>query len=692
MKRKLLIVGLFALPLIGNAQYCEGGGPSYTGDSNLEDAFLAGETSSISYTGCPGVAGVELRLEETADLVILSTYTADITWGRCGSWDYSKSGRAWIDFDGNGTFDGDEVIGSISYSSPTVSDSYDFTVPADAVVGTTRMRVMVQESGAATDPCASFNWGSVTDFSIEILPNCTDVEYTASATDICVGETVTLTGISPGTITWDGGVTDGVAFDPGPAGSYTYTPTSDDPDACPGEPVTINVLEYPEVGASVTDTDVCDGDAIVFTGTGAATYVWDMGVTDGVAYTPAGIGTETYTVTGTNEGGCSGTATVDVTVNPVPTVSGSVSDDEICEGETIIFTKTGDADSYEWDPADIVEGVPYMPADGVETFTVTGYFDATGCSTSDEITITLNPTPYVSASGGDGNFCDGTPIILAAGGDADITSWDPADFNPGPGSYTYTVSGHYEGFEECVATASVDIIVHDLPVVSGSSDYDEMCVGGAVVLTGSGAESYTWDMGATDGMPYSLETIGTSTFTVTGTDEYGCSNTATVDVEVVEGITIAGTTSLVTEGNDGAINIEPTGGVPAYTYDWNIDGTGDFDDSEDLTELAPGSYTVIVRDATVCQTSKTFVVGSQLSVEKLAMDDLSIYPNPTNNFINIQLEGQFDYTLYSINGKELLNGKGVDQEQLNLADFSDGIYFVSLNNETGSITVKVVKQ
>jgi len=690
MKRKLLLFGALAFAsFVGNAQYC-GGGPYYYGDSNLASANIVGESTSISYTGCPAVTGVENQLGEVADLTLGSTYSANFTWGTCGG-NYSKACSAWIDFDNNGTYDADEEIVAVA-GYGTFGGSYGFTIPLDAVVGTTRMRVNVQEDGyLPLNPCASFYWGSIVEFTVELLPNCTDMDLVVGETELCEGDETMFdaTSLTGGTVSWDGGVTNGVSFAP-PAGTTVYTVTSSNPADCSYEVETM-VNPYPEIEAAVSESVSCEGVGIIFTGSGGVSYDWDMGVTDGVAFTP-GVGTDTYTVTGYDDLGCSNTATIDATVNPVPEVSASSSEDEICEGETITITLTGDADSYEWDPADITPGVPYAPADGVDTYTVTGTFDATGCFTTDVVTITLNPTPFVSASAGDGIFCDGQSLVLAAGGDADVKSWSPEDLTPGPGTYTYTVTGYYDGYEGCPASASVDLTVAGLPDVTATSDLDETCIGGSFVMTGAGAESYTWDMGVVDGVAYTPGSIGVGTYTVTGTDENGCVGSTSIDLEVVEGITIAATTVLETLGDDGEINITVTGGIPGYTYDWDNDEIGDFDDTEDLTGLSPGTYKVVVKGSTVCQATRTFIIGSQVGVEDLAIDEVTVYPNPTSNFVNIRLEGNFDYQLHSINGDVLLAGSAVNQKELRLEEFATGVYFITLSTDKGAVTMKVVKQ
>jgi hypothetical protein len=97
-----------------------------------------------------------------------SSYLAQVQFGTCGG-NYYGSGTAWIDFDQNGVFDATEVIGTWTGTPPTALSNFNFTVPAGAANGTTRMRVTQQEGASLPlDPCASFAWGSVMDFSITI--------------------------------------------------------------------------------------------------------------------------------------------------------------------------------------------------------------------------------------------------------------------------------------------------------------------------------------------------------------------------------------------------------------------------------------------------------------------------------------------------------------------------------------------
>ena len=89
-------------------------------------------------------------------------------FGTCGG-NFPGAAEIWIDFDQSGTFDPIESIGTWQGTPPTPINSFNFTVPAFSPIGTSRMRVVHLESGTIPiDPCATFTWGSTTDFEVVI--------------------------------------------------------------------------------------------------------------------------------------------------------------------------------------------------------------------------------------------------------------------------------------------------------------------------------------------------------------------------------------------------------------------------------------------------------------------------------------------------------------------------------------------
>lgn len=169
MKHFLLAV-TFSFACTVHAQYCTSGGPTSTVDSQVLFVRIVGQNDSIRYTHqCPGVIGVQNLTNLSTSLVANTAYQLSVQFGTCNG-NYAGAGEAWIDFDQNAIFDPSESIGTWTGTPPVALTTWTFTVPAMAQNGTTRLRVM-QHEGAVTpplDPCASFLWGSVMDFSINV--------------------------------------------------------------------------------------------------------------------------------------------------------------------------------------------------------------------------------------------------------------------------------------------------------------------------------------------------------------------------------------------------------------------------------------------------------------------------------------------------------------------------------------------
>ena len=172
--------GTFTFQAVGGNAYCTGG-PVLTVDSNVESVQLTGDVSSINYNhSCPGVVGIVDQTASIADLTVGGTYTLNVQFGTCGD-NYIGAGEAWIDYNGDGAFDLTESLGTWVGTPPTALSSFLFTVPASACNGSVRLRVMQQEQwfGGLTpplNPCGSFTWGSVMDFTIELTGSACNTE------------------------------------------------------------------------------------------------------------------------------------------------------------------------------------------------------------------------------------------------------------------------------------------------------------------------------------------------------------------------------------------------------------------------------------------------------------------------------------------------------------------------------------
>ena len=306
------------------------------------------------------------------------------------------------------------------------------------------------------------------------------------------------------------------------------------------------------------------------------------------------------------------------------------------------------------------------------------------------ITVLCSPMTLVVS---DYEICLGEPVTLDVDGVGTI-SWTGGVLNGVPftpastGTFTYNATSS----SPLDCGLSVEIIVNELPNVTASVDETEICLGESVIFSNSGADTYTWDPAdVTAGDPYS-PTEGTATYVVTGINTAtGCENTAEVEVTVYEELTITFTTVDEMAGADGEIDITVTGGNPAYSFDWDNDGTGDFDDTEDLTGLAGGTYVVVIEDEAGCSATETIVLNSQLGIEINVENNISIYPNPTTAHITILAAGSFTYEITDVNGQIVLVANGVDNEEVSLEELASGIYFVNLTIADELTTIRIVK-
>ena len=374
-------------------------------------------------------------------------------------------------------------------------------------------------------------------------------------------------------------------------------------------------------------------------------------------------------------------------------------DDGLNSGSAYVFDLEGDT----WIETQKLTASDAYELDGFGSVAISGDHIIIGASGNDDdgslsgsayIFSTCPTLPEVEIEIEDTELCNGDTLTLTATG-ADTYFWegdveDGEPFVPEIGEYTYTVTGADDA--GCENTASIDITVHGLPEVTGTADDPVVCEGDEVTLTGSGASTYLWDGGVIDGEAFTPD-FGTTEYTVIGTDDFGCENTSSVAVVVYEAISISFSVIPELMGDDGSIDITVSGGLPAYSFDWDNDGTGDFDDDEDLTGLTEGTYIVVVMCDAGCNGTEVIEVGStQASIETNNERNLSVSPNPTSDLVTIKLEGSFVYSLVGVNGAVLATKKSVNQAQLDLSEFANGIYFLEIQSENGSETVKLVKQ
>ncbi|MGB3546213.1 MAG: SprB repeat-containing protein, partial [Saprospiraceae bacterium] len=301
---------------------------------------------------------------------------------------------------------------------------------------------------------------------------------------------------------------------------------------------------------------------------------------------------------------CGITDCITVEANP-PGVEVSVND-VTCPGGTdgsLSASPSGGTPpyTYTWSNGQTGPNIVGLTA-GTYTVTLT---DASGCTDVASGTVTQPPAIMVAISTS-GDVCtgdsDATATATATGGTPPFTySWSTGANGPtitGLGSGTYTVTA--TDANGCPKTGTVTIQTFPSPTVSIQGP-DIICgAGNSGTLTAVGAGGapgylYNWSTGAVT----ASITVGTSgTYSVTITDQNGCTASTSKTVTVIDDLVINLTSTNIScnGGNDGTATVTVTGGSMPYTYMWSTGAT-----TPTITGLGTGTYTVTVTEGNGCK-------------------------------------------------------------------------------------------
>ena len=507
-------------------------------------------------------------------------------------------------------------------STLTASGATTYTwSPATGLSATTGTNVTFTGSASTTYTITGTTSGCSSTGTVAVTVNAPPVAVITGPATACDNEMITLDASTStaSTYTWSNGATTpsitvlantGYSVTVGIAGC-TVT------DAAT-HPITVNTSP----AASISGTDVCSGSAVTLTATGGSSYVWLAGGSTGSTLSVSPTTATTYDVEATAANGCKDTAQFTVNVNALPTVVANTTNATVCTGDQITLTGSG-AVSYTWNNG-VTDNSAFTPTS--TTYTVTGT-DANGCQNTDAVAITVNALPTITVTGTT-TICNGSNSTLTASG-ASTYTWSPATglsattgavVTASPTSaITYTVAGI--DANGCANSTTIPMLVNALPtVVANASPNSIVCAGDQITLSGSGANTYTWDNGVTDNTAFTPTSI---TYTVTGTDANGCQNTDAIAITVnaLPTINVAGT-STICEGDNSVLTASG-----ANTYSWSP-ATGLSATTGAVVTASPTAnitYTVTGTDANSCVNSTTVAV----SVNALPTVSANVSPSST---------------------------------------------------------------
>jgi len=366
----------------------------------------------------------------------------------------------------------------------------------------------------------------------------------------------------------------------------------------------------PNASTNASPSTICAGNNSTLTATGGTSYSWSTGATtSSIVVSPTGTTAYTATVT---TGGCDSIPpSVTITVKPKPTaaIGGNTS---ICTGQSTTLTASGGG-TYVWNTGPSTSAITVNPTTNTTyTVTVTG---ANGCTNSSSATVTMNSLPVANISGTQTVCAGGSATLNASGGSSYSWSTGATTSSITPvvtstSTYSVTVSNG-----SCSSSTSVTVTSNPLPAaaISGSTN---ICKGDAATLTASGGGNYSWSTGATTAVITDSPTSATS-YTATVTNASGCSDTATVTVNVLSP-PVANVSGNNTICSGQSTTLTATGGG---NYSWN---TGATTSAINISPTSSSTYSVIVSAGSCADTTSIAVTVNTSPNANIAAASTSI--------------------------------------------------------------------
>ncbi len=588
-----------------------------------------------------------------ADGMIAGTYVATVTDGE------NCSASVTLNMS-----EPDLLVVNASATGETAQGANDGTATADPNGGTAAY-MYNWSNGATTQTITSLEPGNYT-VSVADANGCTAVQTLTVNTFGCNLEgfisvidancngsndglaSISLTGaVNPVSYAWSNGASTQSVNNLAP-GQYMVSIV--DGNNCPavfnasiGEPV---ILSANASTTGVTINGGSDGTATATPagGTPGYQYLWS---TNATSATITDLAPGSYTVSVTDANGCSSQQTVEVSAFICALSATVSSSNTLCfggaDGQASIVANGGVLPyTYLWSNGDTTQIATNL-ASGTYTVVST---DAGGCKLTSSVSVGEPDQLVVTVLAVQNVLCPadntGGATIGVVGGTAPYTfHWPGGNANNlGVGSYTVSITDA----NGCFATTSFEIIATDNEPPTMTCPTGIQICGANIVSYGAPSATDNCGIGMAptllSGPPSgSIFNDGEYVIVYQSTDVSGNSATCSFSIIVnsVPDILIDTTANDVNGQGVGAISVTPVGNGP-FSYAWNKDGQS-FANTEDLTGLGVGSYTLTVTDINSCTSALApiFITNTVGTSEPGISGTVKLWPNPAMSAIQLEI-------------------------------------------------------
>jgi len=429
-------------------------------------------------------------------------------------------------------------------------------------------------------------------------------------------------------------------------------------------------------------------------GAGGFSYAWsNLQTGASVSNLLPGI----ISVTATDADGCTQSELVIIPGVPFPALSVVNILPPDCSGQNpgaaeVLATGGTGMITYQWNDPQSQTGPSALNLNaGIYVVTAT---DENGCSASISVELTP-PADFLLAPGAVSNpICfgeaNGSAAAVVQGGSGSFSYlWNDPAAQTGPqatnlaaGTYTVSVTDNVSG---CIQITTVQLNNPPLLQLAIANTADVPCAGqsvGAATVSatgGTGSYSYLWNDPAAQTGPQATN-LAAGNYSVIVTDANGCTAQTQIEInepQALDAQVVNFSAPLCFGQNNGSATVGVTGGTGAYTYLWNDPA---LQSSATAANLAPGNYTVSVRDANNCTTSVSVAIPATpaIVVAVLGQSD-PVCAGDSNGSLSVSASGGTGPLSY-----DWSNG----QSSTALSNLPAGNYTLSVTDGNGCVQVQ----
>ncbi|WP_317896773.1 T9SS type A sorting domain-containing protein [Aurantibacillus circumpalustris] len=540
-------------------------------------------------------------------------------------------------------------------------------------------------TGTSTLNCSGIAITTITVYNSPSIPP------TLNQNTICLGSSAILTAFGATNYSWSPGNLNTASISVSPSITTIYTVTQS--NASCAEIKTISLVVNPAlvVAAIASNTSICANHVATLAAAGALTYTWLPGNLNGSNITVSPASSIIYTINA-SDGICSTSTLLALNVNPNPTLVISASPLTICPGDISTLTISG-ASSYTWVPGNLSGTNPTVSPNVTSLYSVTGENNF-GCTSGTSEVIIVSQTPTITAGATKPLVCSGAPSTLTVTG-ANTYSWSVGSQNSTITvnplvSTVYTVTG-YSTLYNCPVSKTVAVSIFTPSFsVSGNT---AVCQGGSVILSASGANSYTW-AGASPSQNFTATPTVATMYVVSATSSslsVNCVSSASVFVSIAPDPTVSASASksIVCKGEPAILS-----GNGASTYLWTGLTGGS---TIQVTPIGIQTvYSVTGTDVNGCTGTATVLVKvsncAGLQKFERQLNGILIYPNPSAGIFTIHSDTEINLRIFDGLGRVIkeIYLSASNNFELRISDLSEAVYYIAGEKDNYQFRSKLV--